>query len=190
MGHPASQGLRRHVHELDLFSGAHDRVGHGLALHDPRDSLDHVIERFEVLDVHRGDHGDTGREQFVDVLPALGMATTGHVRMRELVDECELRRARQNRVEIHLLEALAAVLDDLARNHFEVTQLRSGEGSTMRLDECDDDVRAALQTAPALVEHGEGLADPRRRTDVDPERAARHLRQIRRLTGSSCRAPG
>ena len=44
---------------------------------------------------------------------------------------------------------------------------------TVRLDEADDHVRAALVATPALVEHGPGLADAGHSSEVDAELAGR-----------------
>ena len=43
-------------------------------------------------------------------------------------------------------------------------------GPAVGLDVADDDVGAALLAPPALVEHGEGLADARRGAEVDAQR--------------------
>ena len=94
--HPSPECLGSHVDELDLLRGAHHRVGHRFALHDAGDPLDDVVERFEVLDVDRRDDVDAGREQLVDVLPALGVAGAGHVRVRQLVDERDLGARASN----------------------------------------------------------------------------------------------
>ena len=61
--------------------------------------------------------------------------------------------------EVHLLEARASVLDDLARDDLEVADLLGRVGPAVGLDEADDHVRAALVPAPPLVEHGPGLPD-------------------------------
>ena len=61
VGHPTAQRLGRHVDELDLVGGgAHHVVRHGLALLDPGDRLDDVVERLQVLDVDGRDHVDAG----------------------------------------------------------------------------------------------------------------------------------
>ena len=102
--HAAAQGVRRHVHELLLVGAPHDLIRHGLPLADAGDPLHHVVHRFEVLDVDRGDHVDAGVQELVDVLPPLLVARAGDVRVRELVDERHLGRARDDRVHVHLLE--------------------------------------------------------------------------------------
>ena len=58
VGHPPPERLRRHVDQLDLVGLAHDGVGDRLVLLDPRDLLDDVVHRLEVLHVHRGDDVD------------------------------------------------------------------------------------------------------------------------------------
>ena len=83
----------------------HHGVGHGLALLDAGDLLDHVVERLEVLDVDRGDDVDAGGEQLLDVRPALGVAGAGDVGVGQLVDQRDLGRPGQHGVEVHLLEA-------------------------------------------------------------------------------------
>ena len=106
-----------------------------------------------------------GVEQLLDVLPALLVPRAGHVRVRELVDERDLRAPREDRVDVHLLERRAAVLDALARDDLEVADLVGRLRAAVRLDEADDDVLAVLAPAPALVQHRERLARrrPRRR---------------------------
>ena len=47
----------------------------------------------------------------------------GHVGVRELVDERDLGRAGEHRVDVHLLERWPAVLDLLARDDLEVADL-------------------------------------------------------------------
>ncbi len=59
--HPPAQRVGRHVDQLDLVGGADHLVRHGLALPDPGDPLDLVVERLEVLDVDGGDDVDARR---------------------------------------------------------------------------------------------------------------------------------
>ena len=89
-----------------------------------------------------------GVEELVDVLPALLVARAGNVRVRELVDERDLGPAREDRVDVHLLERRAAVLDGAAWDDLEVADLLRGPLATVGLDEPDDDVGAAVVAAP------------------------------------------
>ena len=118
-------------------------------------------------------------EQLLDVLPALLVARAGDVRVRELVDERDLRLARQQRVDVQLLELRAAVVDALPRDDLEVADLVGRLRASVGLDEADDDVLAVVAAAAALVEHGEGLPDAGCGAEVDAERAAGHEERLR-----------
>ena len=98
----------------------------------------------------------------------------GRVGVRELVDERHLGMAGEHRVEIHLLERRAAVLDLAPRDDLEVAELLDRLRAAVGLDDADDDVGAPLGTAAALVEHVVGLAYARRGPEVDAQRASGH----------------
>ena len=131
------------------LAAQHEAQAHwdGLALLDAGDLLDHVVHRLEVLHVHRRDDVDPGGEDLLDVLPALLVARTGHVGVRELVDQRDLRRARDDRVDVHLLELRAAVRHRAPRDDLEAADLRLGVRSTVGLDEPDHDVGAATASS-------------------------------------------
>ena len=91
---PLLQRLGREVDEHDLVGLVEDAVGERLAHADLGQLEDRVVEALEVLDVDGRDDVDARGEHLVDVLPALLVAHPGGVRVRELVDQRELRRAR------------------------------------------------------------------------------------------------
>ena len=79
--------------------------------------------------------------------------------------------AGEDRVEVHLAEGDAAVLDLPGRDHLEVADLLGRLGPAVGLDEADRHVDALpLQPMP-LAEHGVGLADAGREAEVDLEPA-------------------
>ena len=102
--HPPAQRLRGHVDQFDLFGGPDHLVRHGLGLLDAGDRGDHVVEGFQVLDVHRGDHVDAGVQQLFDVLPPLVVRGAGGVGVRQFVDQRDLRVPGQHGVGVHLGE--------------------------------------------------------------------------------------
>ena len=169
--HPAPQRLRGHVDQLDLVGGAHHGIRERLPLRDAGDLLHHVVEGLEVLDVDGGDHVDAGVEQLLDVLPALLVTRSGHVGVRELVDQGDLRVTGQHGVEVHLLERGPPVGHQLPRDHLQAVDQHLGVRAPVRLGEGDHHFRAALGPPVALAQHGEGLADPRGSAQVDPEEA-------------------
>ena len=169
VGQTAAQGLGGHVHELDLVRRPHHPVRHRLLLRHPGDALDDVVERLEVLEVDRRDHIDPGVEEGVDVLPPLGVGRPRDVGVGQLVHQDQLRLAGHQALQVHLLERLAPVLDRLAGEDRQVTELGVGLGPAVLLDPADDHVGAALLAPPTLVQHGVRLADPRGRPQVEPQ---------------------
>ncbi len=133
-----------------------------------------------MLDVDRRDDVDAGVEQLLDVLPPLLVPGVGvgvvrrHVGVGELVDEHDLRPAGEDTGDVELREPAAPVLDLAAGEHLEALEHDGGVRPSVRLDVADDDVGAAREPAVGLVEHGDGLADAGRRSEVDPQRAPSH----------------
>jgi hypothetical protein len=93
----------------------------------------------------------------------------------ELVDEHALGTSGDDRVDVHLLERRAPVHQRPPRHHLKVADRLGRQGSVVRLDEADDDITPASPRSPALVEHGERLADPRGGAEVDAQVAALHV---------------
>ena len=98
------QIVGREIDQLDRVGAVEHRIRYGLAHPHMRDLRDDVVEALDVLDVDRGIDVDAVREQFLDVEIALGVAAARRVGMGELVDQRDLRPARDQRVEVHLLE--------------------------------------------------------------------------------------
>ena len=159
MGQPPPQRLRGHVDQLELISRPHHPVRYRLPLYHPGDSFDDVVQGLEVLQVDGRDHINSGVQQFLHILPALGIAGTGHVRVGQFVDERQLRVTSQQGVKVKFFEHLAAVFDRLSRQDLQIPQLRCGLLSTVGVDPPDHDVSAALLASPPFIEHGKGLPD-------------------------------
>ena len=128
-----------------------------------------------MLDVDRGIDVDAARQQFLDVEIALRMAAAGRVGVGELVDQRDLRMARDQGVEVHFLDDLVLVLDPLARQYFEALQQRLGLGAPVGLDHADHDIGAGLQLGMRALQHLIGLADAGRGADEDLEPAGAAL---------------
>ena len=64
-----------------------------------------------MLDVHRSEDIDSRLQQFEHVLIPLGVATPGDIGVGELVDQAQLRPASDDRLDVHLLEGGAAVVE-------------------------------------------------------------------------------
>ena len=156
---PLNQVVRREVDQLDGIGAVEHRIRHGLAHPHMGDLRHHVVEAFDVLDVDRGIDVDAVRQQFLDVEVALGMPAAGCVGVGELIDQRDLRTARDQRVEIHLLENLVLVFEPLARQNFEALQQRFRLRPPVGLDHADHDIGAGLQFGMRALQHLIGLAD-------------------------------
>ena len=88
---PFLQVLDGQIQVDDLVGLLEEAVGHGLADGDARDALDDVLEALEVLHVERADHVDAGVQQLEDVLVPLAVVAARNVRVRQLVDDDDLR---------------------------------------------------------------------------------------------------
>ncbi len=128
-----------------------------------------------MLDVDGGDDVDAGVQQFLHVLPALGVARARRVGVRQLVDECDLRSAGEHGVEIHLLEGGAAVGDPGARHDLKTLDQLGGVLASVGLHEAHHHVGAPLGSPVALTEHVVGLAHAGGVAEIDPELPAAFL---------------
>ena len=108
-----------------------------------------------------------GPEQLLDVLVALGVAAARGVGVGQLVDQADGRPAREDRVEVHLAEGHAPVLDLPGRDDLQVADLLGGLGAAVGLDEADRHVDALLLEPVPLAEHRVGLAHAGRGAEVD-----------------------
>ena len=83
------QFVGRQVDHHHLVGFVENAVGHGFPDADTGDAAHHVVEALKVLDVHGRPDIDTGGQQFLCVLPALGVARTGGVAVGQLVQQNE-----------------------------------------------------------------------------------------------------
>ena len=123
---PLEEVLDREIEVHDLVRLQEERVGDGLAHAHAGGALDEVVQALEVLDVERADDVDARGEQLEHVLVALPVLRAGDVGVRDLVDDRDRRAAREHRVEVHLLDGDAAVLDLAAGDDLETADERRG----------------------------------------------------------------
>ncbi len=163
---PRAQRVDRDVNVDDLVRTPEKRVGNGLANGDTGDPSDRVVQRFDVLHVHGGRHRDPAVEQFEHVFEALFVRRTRRVRVGELVDDHDIRPARDDRVDVHLLERHAAILDLSEWHALEVADKRFGFGTPVSNHDADDDVDALRLQLVRLFEHLVRLPDTGGGADV------------------------
>ncbi len=172
-GEPLQQLIGRQIDQHDLVGEIEHLVGHGLAHPHLADAQHHIVQAFEVLDVERGPDIDARRQQFVDVLPALGMARARHIGVGIFVDQQQARPPRQRGVDIEFPHHLIAVHDPMPRQHFEVGEQLLGFLAAVRFDQASDHIAAAGLFAMRRVQHRKGLADARSgaKKDLQPTAA-------------------
>ena len=113
----AAAAVRREAESTNSISAASSTLSGTVSrISVPGDLAHGVGAAVDVLDVQRGEHVDARVQQFLDVLPALGVARAGGVGVRQFVDQRQPGLARQHRVQVHLGELDAAMFHRLSRH--------------------------------------------------------------------------
>ena len=158
------QLVGRRVDEDDLVGAVEEGVGQRLLDADAGDAADHVVEALEVLDVERRPDVDAGAEQLVDVLPALGVARSGDVGVRELVDEDQRRACAPARRRGRTPRSVpAAGIDLRGRISRPCSSAAVSARPCVSTTPTTTSVPCVLRSA-RRGEHREGLADASRRS--------------------------
>ena len=155
----SQQLVGRQIDELDLVGAGEHAIGHGLAHVDAGDLRDDIVQAFEVLHVDGRVDVDARGDQLVDILPALGMARARMVRVRELIDDEQLRLPGQCAIEIEFRQRDAAMLEVHRRQDFQTFEQCLGFGTTVQLDIADHDIDTVGALATRGFEHRVALAD-------------------------------
>ena len=169
---PLDQLVGRQIDHLDLGI-IEDGIGHRFAHPHAGKAGDEVVQALDVLDIEGGEHIDPGVAQFLDVLPALGMAAARRIGVGQLVDQRHLRAAGQHRVDIEFAEGMGAVGDGGAGQDLEGRGQRHRLGAAMGFDDAGDDILAIAQHLRACPQHLEGFAHTGRGTQKYLEAAPR-----------------
>lgn len=116
-----------------------------------------------MLDIERRIDVDPRRQQFLYILVALVVAAARRVGMGQLVDQHQLRPARENGVDVHLRQGVSLIGDGFARHDLEAVDLGLGFAPAVGFDHADHDIDARVTPRRAIAEHLVGLAHARRR---------------------------
>ena len=120
-----------------------------------------------MLDVEGRVNVNAAAQEFLDIEVALGVPAACDIRVRQLINQNDLRLAGNNGVEVHLLEPLPLVLDTPPRNDLQPLQQAFRLFAAVRLDNPDGNIVAVLLPRSGLLKHFIGLADARRGADKD-----------------------
>ena len=155
------QLVRRQIDQHHLIGGVEDVIGQRLPDPDAGDAADDVVERLQVLDVERGVGIDAGGQQFLDVLPALGVTRPGRIGVGEFIDQDEARATGQRAVEIEFAQDPAAMIDRPPWQALQSVQQGFGLLASMGLCQTDDHIDPLLTLLVGGHQHRIGLADAR-----------------------------
>jgi hypothetical protein len=166
------QLVRGDVDQHHLVGRVEHGVGHGLPHAHVGDAADDVVQALQVLYVERGEDVDARVEQLLHVLPALRVARSLHVRVRQLIDQDQCRPARERPIEIEFRQLLAAMEHRARREDLESLQQRRGLAPPVRLDDADQHFAALGLELARRGQHAVGLADAGGRAEIDAQLAA------------------
>ena len=110
---PLDQGFGRQVDNDQLGLVQHP-VRNRLPHPDMGEACNDVVQALDMLDIDRRRNVDARIQQFLDILPALGMAASRSVAVSKLVDQYQVGIARQRRVNVKFLETVALMKHDMA----------------------------------------------------------------------------
>ncbi len=79
----------RNVDQFNFVRLIEDEVRDRRREADRRNLADDIAQAFKVLNIQRGVNVDARVEQFLNVLPAPGMARPRHISMRQIIDQNE-----------------------------------------------------------------------------------------------------
>ncbi|KAG0756219.1 hypothetical protein G6F22_020364 [Rhizopus arrhizus] len=111
-----------------------------------------------MLHVQRGPDVDAGRQQFLDVLPALGVAGTGCVRVRQFIHQDQAGPSGQRAVQVEFLQHMAAVRHVFQRQDRQAFQQAGGFAAAMGFDDSGQHADPLRGLRPGRDQHGVGLA--------------------------------
>ena len=168
---PRRQLVGRDIDQNDLIGCVQHGVGHGLVDADAGDGAHRAVQAFQVLHVEGRPNVNASIEQLLHILPTLGVARALHIAVRQLIDQRDLRLARQRGVQIKLPEHSAPVGDLAQRQLRQPGQQFGGFAATVGFDHPDHDVAPVLALALGGAEHGVGLADARTGAEINAQSA-------------------
>ncbi len=151
---PTTQGLRGDVDQLQLLGLVQQPVGDNLPGTATGDLLDDVRQGGDAADVERGDHIDTRLEQFLGILPAVGMPGPRGIVPGQVVDQ-------DHRGTTASSASTATTSPGPTRSGSTPSAKGLSPGSTVRSPVSDDDIGAAGLAPTGLGQGGHGWSRPR-----------------------------
>ncbi|MNO58261.1 hypothetical protein D3C76_488160 [compost metagenome] len=168
----------RQVDQYQFESFLQHPVRQGFTHLHAGDVADLVVEALQVLHVDGGVDVDAGGEQFLHVLPALGMAAAGCVGVRQLVNQGQGWRRAEQAVQVHFFKRDAAVIAAQQWLLGHAAEQRFGFGAAVGLDHPGQHLHALALLGVGGLQHGVGLAHPGCGAEKHLQPAAPSARQV------------
>jgi hypothetical protein len=166
---PGGELVRGHVHQDDFIGAVEHSVGHRFKHADAGDGADRTVQAFQVLHVQRRPDLDASGQQFLHVLPTLGVARARHIGVGQFIDQQDSRMAGQSRVQIKFGQRLAPVGQWAQRQLLQAVQQGGRVRAAMGFDHAHQHLAPGLVRLLCGTEHGVGFAYARIGTKVDAQ---------------------
>ena len=113
------QFIGRKIDNCHLVGVIEHLIRYGLRDPHAGDLPDDIVQAFQMLNVDRSVDIDARLQQFLHILPALGVARPGYIGMGEFIDQYHRGLALQRSIQIEFSERLAAVLELFRRENIQ-----------------------------------------------------------------------
>ena len=163
------QFLRGQVYIYHLVRFFQNLVGNPFLYFNSGNSLDVLVQTFDMLDVYSRYHVNARLQKVHYVLPPFGISAAIHVGMRKLVHDYQLRMQLKNGIQIHLFQFFSLVENLLAGNDGQSFQQRFCTGTSMRLHITNLYVNSVVQHFMSFLQHLVRLSDAGNHADIDFE---------------------
>ena len=165
------QGIGGQV-DNDQFGIVQYLVGHGFPHTDMGEARHDVIEAFDMLDIDRGGDIDPRRQQFLYILPPLGVSAARRIAMRQFIDQNQPRMPFDRGVDVELVQRMALMIDPMARQYAQRFQQQRRFATTMGFRHTDDDIHPLRLSPRRILQHAIGLTHAWRSTQIDGQTPA------------------
>ena len=166
---PTHQFIGRDIHQDDFVRVVQHRIGHRLMHTYAGNGTHRAVEAFEVLHIKCRPDVDARLQQLLHVLPALGVARTFDIGVREFIDQQHRGLACQRGVQVEFLQRVTAVRHVTQRQLRQSREQFRGFDASVGFHHANQQVCPGPEVTLCGAEHGVGLADAGTGAEVDAQ---------------------
>src|SRR5450756_1317340 len=156
---PLLQRFGRDIDDLDLACQLEDVIRYCLLLANAGNLVDNVNSTLNVLNVEGRKNADACIQQFFYVLEPFLVSASWKICVSKFIYQNDGRFAREDSVEIQIIEIEATIDHGASRDHLQILDKRLSFCSPMSLDEADDNIYPLVLEVSCFFEHSVSLAD-------------------------------